>query len=159
MDIFDSRLNHEPPQISKNGKNSTDDFFESSVSLEKSHIEEGYADGYKQGLVVGRQDGYEVGLKHGFQAGEELGFYRGLVHVWLAAIHLEPNCFSARIKKTIQQMKEQLDKYPLTDPEDETKDDLVEGLRLKFRAVCATLGVKLEYNGCPNKSNPHEIDF
>jgi len=105
MDVFNSCLNHEPPQISKNGKNSTDDFFELSVSLEKSHIKEGYADGCKQGLVKGRQDGYEVGLKHGFQVGEELGFYRGLVLVWLAAIHLEPNCFSAWIKKTIQQMK------------------------------------------------------
>jgi len=56
-------------------------------------------------------------------------------------------------------MKELLDKYPLTDPEDETKDDVVEGLRSKFRAVCATLGVKLKYNGYPNKSEPQEIDF
>ena len=64
-----------------------------------------------------------------------------------------------RFKKTIQWMKELLDKYPLTDPEDETKDDVVEGLRSKFRAVCATLGVKLKYNGYPNKSEPQEIDF
>lgn len=160
-DIFGSCLNHEPQITDTNGKNASNspDFFDSSVTLEKSHIEEGYTDGYKQGLVAGRQDGYEVGLKHGFESGEELGFYRGLVDVWLAAIRIEPDCFSARIRKTIQQMKELLDKYPLMDPEDESKDDVLEGLRLKFRAVSATLGVKLEYNGYPNKSDPQEIDF
>lgn len=147
----------EPSQTREPQITSNDDVFGSTITLEKSHIEEGYSDGYKDGLVLGRRDGYEVGLKHGFVSGEEIGFYRGLVDVWAAAIRIEPNCFSARIRKMIQHMRELLEKYPFMDPEDESTDQIVDGLRLKFRAVCATLGVKLEYNGYPNKSNFQEF--
>ncbi|GMG98614.1 hypothetical protein Nepgr_000454 [Nepenthes gracilis] len=168
MDILDSCLNSEPTLPEKNKESNGDvlasveqivDIFASSVSLERTHIEEGYADGYKDGLTLGKQDGYQVGLKHGFQVGEELGFYRGLVDVWTSAIRVDPSCFSTRVQKIIQQMSELLDEYPIMEPEDERVDEIMGTLRLKFRVVCATLGVKLEYNGYPKKSDAQEIDF
>ncbi|GAB4825012.1 hypothetical protein Ancab_007885 [Ancistrocladus abbreviatus] len=164
MDIFDSCLNSESTQVHENSNNSASfdeivDIFASSISLEKTHIEEGYADGYRDGLVIGRKDGYQVGLKHGFQVGEELGFYRGLVDVWTSAIRVDPRCFSTRVQKTIQQMGELLDQYPFMEPENETVDGILEGLRLKFRVVCATLGLNLGYSGYPKISDAHEMEF
>ncbi|GAB4859547.1 hypothetical protein Ancab_011015 [Ancistrocladus abbreviatus] len=168
MDVFDSCLNLESTQLQlqlhENGNDSASvdeivDIFASSVSLEKTHIQEGYAEGYRDGLVIGRQGGHEVGLKHGFQAGQELGFYRGVVDVWICVIQVDPRCFSTRVQKNIQQLRELVDKYPFMDPENESVDEILKGLRLKFRTVCATLGVQLEYNGYPKKSNAQEIDF
>jgi len=84
--------------MANNAKNNTGDFVEPIASLEKFHIEEGYADGYKGALVVDKQDGYEVGMKHGFEAGKEHSFYHLLVKVWIEAICIDSNCFSVRIK-------------------------------------------------------------
>ncbi|XP_057527776.1 uncharacterized protein LOC130806636 [Amaranthus tricolor] len=155
MDMFDSNLKSPKPQIPRNNLDD-DDIFSSSVNLEESHINEGYKDGYKDGLTLGKQDGYEVGLKHGFESGEELGFYRGLVDVWTSVIRVEPSYFSARIQKSIHQIEELLENYPLMDHEDESKDDILKELRLKFRAINATLGVKLEYKGYPKMSDAQD---
>lgn len=161
MDVFDSCLNPEqskPPkiQVLSDNNSNDEDIFSSSINLEESHINEGYKDGYKDGLTLGKQEGYEVGLKHGFESGEELGFYRGLIDVWTSIIRVEPNFFSTRVQKSIHQIQELLEKYPFMDHEDESKDDIINELRLKFRAICATLGVKLEYKGYPKLSDTHD---
>lgn len=161
MDVFDSCLNPEqskPPkiQVLSDNNSNDEDIFSSSINLEESHINEGYKDGYKDGLTLGKQEGYEVGLKHGFESGEELGFYRGLIDVWTSIIRVEPKFFSTRVQKSIHQIQELLEKYPFMDHEDESKDDIINELRLKFRAICATLGVKLEYKGYPKLSDTHD---
>ncbi|KAL8144211.1 hypothetical protein V2J09_017243 [Rumex salicifolius] len=129
------------------------DIFESSLTLESSHCDEGYADGYRDGVVSGKRDGHEVGLKNGFEMGEELGFYQGLVDVWLSAIRVDPSCFSTRVQKSIHQMSQLLQNYPVQDPESDSVDEMKASLRLKLRAVSATLGVKLEYDGYPKTSS------
>lgn len=138
---------------------SIEDIFESSLNLEETHFKEGYDEGYGDGLVSGKEEGRQVGLKTGFEVGEELGFYRGCVGMWNSVIKVEPNCFSARIQKTIKKMDELLKKYPISDPENESVSDMMDSLRLSFKIICATLNMKLAYNGYPKTSDGDKLDF
>ncbi|KAL0916913.1 hypothetical protein M5K25_014466 [Dendrobium thyrsiflorum] len=128
------------------------DFLDSTVLLEQTQYEEGFRDGYRDGLASGKEEGREVGLKHGFQVGEELGFYRGCVEVWKSAIRIDPNSFSSRVQKRIDQLLELAENYPLFQPENENVQEMMDSIRLKFRIVSANLGVKLEYEGRSNTS-------
>ncbi|KAF4363284.1 hypothetical protein F8388_001825 [Cannabis sativa] len=130
-----------------------DDIFDSSLNLEEAHLKEGFDEGYKDGLGSGKEDGKQVGLKTGFEVGEELGFYKGCVDIWNSAIHVDPTQFSSRVQKGIKQMEELIEKYPIMEPENESVHEIMDSLRLKFRAVCASMGVKLEYNGYPKSSS------
>lgn len=123
------------------------DIFDSSLNLEDAHFEEGYADGRSAGVAAGEEEGRQVGLKTGFETGEELGFYRGCAGVWGSAIRVDPARFSARVQKSVRAMEALLGGYPMTEPEDERVQEMMGDLRLKFRAICASLGVKLEYRG------------
>ncbi|KAK4737068.1 hypothetical protein R3W88_000765 [Solanum pinnatisectum] len=107
-----------------------------SLNLEDTHYKVGYSDGYSNGLASGRDEGREVWLKSGFEMGEELGYYRGFFDVWNAAIVVQPNSFLS---------------YSVI--------DIVYSLRLKFRAICAMLNVKLEYNGYPIASDVENLGF
>ncbi|KAJ9171008.1 hypothetical protein P3X46_019063 [Hevea brasiliensis] len=141
---------------SRSQSNSIEDIFESSLNLEDTHFKEGYDEGYSHGLVSGKEEARQVGLKTGFEVGEELGFYRGCVDVWNSAVRIDPTGFSARAQKSIKQMEELIEKYPLLNPEDESVQEIMDSLRLKFRVIRAGLGVKLEYDGYPK---PKEIEF
>ncbi|KAI3693395.1 hypothetical protein L6452_33230 [Arctium lappa] len=135
------------------------DIFGSSLTLEDAHLNEGFQEGYNAGLASGKDDGREVGLRTGFVTGEELGFYRGCIDVWNSVIRVEPTCFSTRVQKKIKEMDELVAKYPILDPENESVTEMMGSLRLKFRAICATLNVKLEYNGYPKASDSKEMQF
>ncbi|XAR68040.1 hypothetical protein NMG60_11003031 [Bertholletia excelsa] len=136
-----------------------DDIFDSSLNLEETHFKEGFDEGYNDGLVSGREDGRQVGLQHGFETGEELGFYMGCIDVWNSAIRVDPTCFSSRIQKSIRTMDNLVQKYPLLDPENESMDEIISSLRLKFRSICASLNVKLDYDGYPKASDAKSIEF
>ncbi|CAM8887789.1 unnamed protein product [Rhodiola kirilowii] len=123
-----------------------DDIFDSSLNLEQIHIKEGYELGYRDGLDSGKEEARQVGLQHGFQVGEELGFYKGCVDVWNSAIQVEPDLFSSRVKKSVQTMDNLIDKYH---SEKESAQDIVDSLRLQFKRICVTVGVKLGYKGHP----------
>lgn len=141
---------------SRQSNNSVEDIFDSSLNLEETLVKEGYDEGYNHGLTTGKEEAQQVGLKLGFETGEELGFYKGCVDVWNSAIRVDPTRFSSRIQKGIKQMGELIEKYPVMDPENESIQEIMEALRLKFRVIRAALGVKLEYNGYPK---PKEIEF
>ncbi|XP_059660989.1 uncharacterized protein LOC132307287 [Cornus florida] len=135
------------------------DIFDSLLNLEEIHVNDGFEEGYNDGLVPGKDEGRQVGLKTGFEIGEELGFYRGCINVWNSAIRVDPTCFSLRVQKTINQMDELVRKYPILYPENEFGTDILDSLRLKFRAICATLNVKLEYSGYPKASDSKGSEF
>ncbi|GMN57170.1 hypothetical protein TIFTF001_026290 [Ficus carica] len=126
-----------------------EDIFDTSLNLEETHLKEGFDDGYKDGLIAGKEEGRQVGLKLGFEAGEELGFYRGCVDVWKSVIRVDPTRFSDRVQKAIKQMSELIENYPVMNPEDESVQEIMDSLRLKFRGISASMGVKLDYNGYP----------
>lgn len=128
---------------------SMNDFLEESVLLDESQYQEGFKDGYNDGLVSGKEEGREVGLKTGFQVGEELGFYQGCIDVWNSVLQIDPEAFTPRVRKNIAQLEKLVDSYPLTEPENENAQEMLENIRLKFRVVCANLRVKLEYEGQP----------
>jgi len=137
-----------------------DDLFDSSLNLEDTHYKEGYDEGHSHGLVAGKEEGRQVGLKVGFEIGEELGFYRGCVDIWTSAVRLDPTCFSSRAKTIIGQMEELIEKYPLMDPENVQVQEIMDSLRLKFKMVCSSLHVKLEYSGYPKSSTEaNDIQF
>ncbi|KAA3482714.1 formimidoyltransferase-cyclodeaminase-like isoform X2 [Gossypium australe] len=121
---------------------SAEDIFDSSLNLEETHYQEGYKEGYNHGVTTGKEEGKEVGLKIGFETGEELGFYKGCVDVWNSAIQINPTRFSTRVQKGIKQMQELIQKYPVMDPEDESVQEIMEALRLKFRVIRAALDLK-----------------
>ncbi|KAK4769543.1 hypothetical protein SAY86_027693 [Trapa natans] len=129
--------------------NASADLFDSSLNLEDTHYKEGYAEGYENGLAAGQEETRQLGLKVGFENGEELGFYKGCLDVWNSAIRLDPNQFSSRVQKGVKTMELLLARYPFKDPEDESIQDITRDIRLKFRVICMSLGVKLEYTGYP----------
>ncbi|KAF5174894.1 hypothetical protein FRX31_035519 [Thalictrum thalictroides] len=59
----------------------------------------------------------------------------------------------------MKQKEELIEKYPILDPENESGQENLEALRLKFRSISATLNVKLEYVGYPKLSEENSIDF
>lgn len=132
------------------------DIFDSSLNLEETHYQEGYKEGYSHGITTGKEEARQVGLKTGFETGEELGFYKGCVDVCSSAIQIDPTRFSTRFQKGVKQMQELIQKYPVMDPENESVQEIMEALRLKFRVIRAALGVKLEYDGYPK---PKDIEF
>ncbi|MBA0828866.1 hypothetical protein Goarm_013496 [Gossypium armourianum] len=121
---------------------SAEDIFDSSLNLEETHYQEGYKEGYNHGVTTGEEEGKEVGLKTGFETGEELGFYKGCVDVWNSAIQIDPTRFSTRVQKGIKQIQELIQKYPVMDPADESVQEIMEALRLKFRVIRAALDLK-----------------
>ncbi|KAI0504976.1 hypothetical protein KFK09_015933 [Dendrobium nobile] len=123
------------------------DFLDSTVLLEQTQYEEGFKDGYRDGVASGKEEGREVGLKHGFQVGEELGFYRGCIEVWKSAIMIDPNSFSSRVQKRIDQLSELAENYPLFQPENQNVQEMMDSIRLKFKIISVNLGVKLVYEG------------
>ncbi|KQK15924.1 oral cancer-overexpressed protein 1 homolog [Brachypodium distachyon] len=135
------------------------DFLEPSILLDETHYQEGYKNGYDDGLVSGKEEGRQVGLKMGFQVGEELGFYQGCLDVWMSVIRLEEGAFSARVRKNMEQLAVLLSKYPLSDPENEQVQDMMEKIRLKFRVITASLGAKMEYEGRPTSSKQDVEDL
>ncbi|KAI9111312.1 hypothetical protein K1719_017724 [Acacia pycnantha] len=136
------------------------DIFDSSLNLEETHFKEGYDEGYKDGLITGKDESKQVGLKVGFEVGEELGFYRGCVDIWISAIQVDPNCFSSRVKISIKQMDELIEKYPVLDPENLQVQEIMDSLRLKFKMVCSSLHMKIDYDGYPkSSSDANDIEF
>ncbi|GJU62536.1 hypothetical protein Tco_1244371 [Tanacetum coccineum] len=91
-------------------------------------------------LKDGFQEGYEAGFASGKDDGHEVGLKTG-------------------VQKKIKEMDELVSKYPIMEPENETVTDIMGSLRLKFRAICATLNLKLEYNGYPNAADPNGDQF
>ncbi|TVU41519.1 hypothetical protein EJB05_15047, partial [Eragrostis curvula] len=122
-------------------QNSTD-FFESSVLLDQTHYQEGFRDGYADGWASGKEEGRKLGLNIGFQVCEELGFYKGCLDVWTSVACTDQGAFSDRVKN-IEQMDALVSTYPLSDPEDEQVQEIMGKIRLKFRVITASLGVKL----------------
>ncbi|CAN6196950.1 unnamed protein product [Urochloa humidicola] len=121
------------------------DFLEPSVLLEETHYGEGFRIGYAAGFVSGKEEGRKLGLNMGFQVGEELGFYQGCLDVWMAVAHINHSAFSDRMKKNLEQMAALVSSYPIGNPENEQIQEIMGQIRLKFRIITASLGVKLEH--------------
>jgi hypothetical protein len=130
----------------------------SSLLLDETGYQEGFRNGYADGLVSGKEDAREVGLKTGFQVGQELGFYQGCLHAWTSVCGIDLGVFSVRVNKHIEQMTALVRSYPMSDPEDEKVQDIMEKIRVKFRMITGTLGVRLDYEGRPWSTKKQDVE-
>ncbi|BBN11841.1 hypothetical protein MPTK1_5g15180 [Marchantia polymorpha subsp. ruderalis] len=140
-------------------RDTEEDIFESSLNLEGAHYQQGFEEGFADGIGAGREEGREVGLKSGFQVGEEVGFYSGCADLWRAAVEIDSSAFSARAQRSIKQFQELLRAYPLSNPEDERVQDLLETIRVKFQALLSMLSIHLEYPGHPKARSADDASF
>ena len=131
--------------------NDSSDIFDSVVSLDDSHLHQGFDEGFRDGLASGRLEGREIGLRLGFQRGEEIGFYQGCTDIWKEAISRCPNAFSVRCQKNIGLFVDQLKVMSpmLEDHRDERLQDMMEMIRARFRAILSMLSVHIHYEGYP----------
>ncbi|KAG8094938.1 hypothetical protein GUJ93_ZPchr0012g21824 [Zizania palustris] len=77
--------------------------------------------------------------------------------VGAVAVETERLAWFARVRKNIEQLAVLVRSYPLSDPEDEQIQDMMDKIRLKFRVITASLGAKLEYEGRPTSSK-HDVE-
>ena len=133
--------------------------FDLLETVDETSYQEGFRDGHADGLLSRKEDAREVGLMTGFQVGEELGFYQGCLHVWTSVPRIDPGMFSVRMKKNIDQMSALVRSYPMSGHEDEKIQEIVEKIKLKFRMITGTLGVKLDYQGRPMSSKQDVEDL
>lgn len=147
------------PVEQKRVQSEEDDIFESTVNLEQSHLQQGYEDGFQDGVSLGKVEGREVGLKTGFELGEEIGFFRGCADLWNAVLQKDSTAFSARAIRNIRQFDVHLKSYPLQNPHDESLQESLDLLRVKFRAIKSMLSVHLDYEGSPKLSQAEESEF
>ncbi|KAL4433919.1 hypothetical protein ABPG75_000360 [Micractinium tetrahymenae] len=118
------------------------DLFDSALNLEEQFQQEGYEEGLTDGRRGGRAEGRALGLQKGFEIGHEVGFYAGCCQLWRQLQAQEPALFSQRVDKGIAALEEMVRSFPLRDPKDERLQDLMDGLRGKFKAVAAGLGLQ-----------------
>ncbi|KAI3954807.1 hypothetical protein MKW98_002913 [Papaver atlanticum] len=93
--------------------------------LDDTHCQEGFNAGYKDILI-------SVKGESGFKDGAELGHIQGCLDVWNSALNIQPNCFSSGIQKKFKKLNELINNGD------------VQKMRLKFKAIAATLGMKPE---------------
>ena len=135
---------------------SAKDIFGFSLNLEETDCQECYKEGQNQGITIGKEKARELSLKTSFATGEELDFSESCVDLWNYAIQIHSTRFFNPVQNGVKQMQELIRKYPVMDPENESVQEIMEALRLKFRVIRAALGVKLEYDGNPR---PKDIGF
>jgi hypothetical protein len=52
----------------------------------------------------------------------------------------------------MEQLAALLSNYPLSDPENNQVQEMMQNIRMKFRVIMASLGAKLDYEGRPTSS-------
>ncbi|KAI0338762.1 DUF1715-domain-containing protein [Trametopsis cervina] len=119
---------------------------ESLVHVEQSFYDEGYKDGYEHGKIHGLIEGRDLGREKGFEMWEELGFYEGFALTW-KSIHASQDGKDDRIVHNAQHLLDLVGQFPRVNPSaaDTSELDipkLFRQIRSRYKALCATLGVK-----------------
>ncbi|KAK2462870.1 hypothetical protein APHAL10511_005068 [Amanita phalloides] len=134
-----------------------DDFdLESLLHVEQNFYDAGYRDGLSHGRVHGLIEGRTLGQEKGFEMWEELGFYQGFALMW-EAIHkqVHPSRSDDRAINHIKHLLDLISQFPRVNPS--TSDNgplsppsesdldiskLFRQIRSRYKALCATLGVR-----------------
>ncbi|KAI0804762.1 hypothetical protein BC629DRAFT_1438012 [Irpex lacteus] len=119
---------------------------ESLVHVEQSFYDEGYKDGFDHGRLHGLIEGRALGREKGFEMWEELGFYEGFALMW-RSIQESKGGKDDRISHNIRHLLELIAQFPrvnpsVTDASDLDIPKLFRQIRSRYKALCATLGVK-----------------
>ncbi|EFN57097.1 hypothetical protein CHLNCDRAFT_143903 [Chlorella variabilis] len=111
------------------------DLFDSALNLEEQHIREGYEEGARDGRRSGFAEGKALGVEKGFDVGHEVGYYAGCCQLWRQLQARDPQLFSRRIDKGMAALEEMVAGFPLSSPQDERLQELMDGMRGKFKAL------------------------
>ncbi|KAF8346067.1 hypothetical protein F5887DRAFT_121745 [Amanita rubescens] len=129
----------------------TDDFdLESLVHVEQSFYDSGYKDGFAHGRIHGLIEGRALGREKGFEMWEELGFYQGFALMW-EAIYKQQSRSEDRATNHIKHLLNLISQFPRVNPSsldhsaaeaDLDISKLFRQIRSRYKALCATLGVR-----------------
>ncbi|CCA67751.1 hypothetical protein PIIN_01575 [Serendipita indica DSM 11827] len=117
------------------------------VDLEQQFYDIGYKEGVNHGREHGLIEGRMLGKEKGFEIWEELGFYLGFAAVWLQILRSQSDSESRSVGH-ISHLLELIRAFPMHNPskDHELNDfDIIGSLnriRGRYKAVCASLGVK-----------------
>jgi len=120
---------------------------ESLVHIEQTFYDHGYEDGHGHGRIHGLIEGRALGREKGFEMWEELGFYEGFALLWKFAL-TSLSRDNDRAQHHIRHLLELIAQFPRVNPSapDAASDldipKLFRQIRSRYRALCATLGVR-----------------
>ncbi|TFK51347.1 hypothetical protein OE88DRAFT_1659290 [Heliocybe sulcata] len=121
----------------------------------------GYKDGFAHGRIHGLIEGRALGREKGFEMWEELGFYEGVAAMW-KAIYARQGRQDDRGFHHALQLLELISQFPRTNPSAESSDvdipKLFRQIRSRYKALCATLGVKASLRASGTGSPSAEED-
>ena len=121
------------------------DDFDKVVFMESRLQQDGYNEGFKTGKMTGYDDGFRLGLENGREIGREIGFYIGFVEMWLSLSQYDQS-IKKRTEKILYQLKDMLNGFPLSSPEDITMQDKLTDIRAKFKQVSSVLKLPTQTN-------------
>ncbi|KZT30207.1 DUF1715-domain-containing protein [Neolentinus lepideus HHB14362 ss-1] len=135
---------------------------ESLVHLEQTFYDDGYKDGFTHGRIHGLIEGRALGREKGFEMWEELGFYEGFAVIW-KAVYVRQGRQDDRGFHHINQLLDLISQFPTANPSVETADvdisKLFRQIRSRYKALCATLGVKSSLRANASSSISAEEDI
>ncbi|EKM51033.1 uncharacterized protein PHACADRAFT_212934 [Phanerochaete carnosa HHB-10118-sp] len=119
---------------------------EELVHVEQTFYDEGYRDGYAHGRIHGLIEGRALGREKGFEMWEELGFYEGFALMW-AAILEKQGRRDDRAASNIRHLLDLIAQFPKFNPSAAEPSELdipklFRQIRSRYKALCATLGVR-----------------
>lgn len=110
------------------------DLLDAVLEQEMQAVQEAAADGRRQGLTEGFQEAYHFGLTKGTTVGRELGRMMGL------AVALQQQVTSsARLQTSAAKLIGLIRSFPLSDPTHDGFSVLLEDIRVRFRALMASM--------------------
>ncbi|PCH34865.1 hypothetical protein WOLCODRAFT_78724, partial [Wolfiporia cocos MD-104 SS10] len=122
----------------------------------------GYEDGFSHGRIHGSIEGRALGREKGFEMWEEVGFYQGFAMMW-QEIHTIQGLSDDRIAHHIRHLLDLIAQFPQTNPSVVEPSDLdiprlFRQIRSRYKALCATLGVRPTLRAGGSSTPAQELD-
>ncbi|EIW87177.1 DUF1715-domain-containing protein, partial [Coniophora puteana RWD-64-598 SS2] len=126
---------------------------EELVHLEQTFYDSGHADGFAHGRVHGLIEGRALGREKGFEMWEELGFYEGFARTW-QAVYAKRGQEDDRVVHHTKHLLALIAQFPTVNPKTAAAataggdsegldiEKLQRQIRSRYKALCASLGVK-----------------
>ncbi|KAF8531454.1 hypothetical protein JB92DRAFT_2803441 [Gautieria morchelliformis] len=127
---------------------------EGLLHIEQTFFDAGYEDGHAHGRIHGQIEGRALGREKGFELWEEIGFYEGFAKLWQAVCRTNEG-MEHTTKSHLRHLLELISQFPRVNPSALLQDrggaddaeldvtELLSKIRGRYKALCATLNVKL----------------
>ncbi|KAL0482999.1 hypothetical protein AKO1_014889 [Acrasis kona] len=137
------------------------DFLDDALSMEQEFYEQGKRDGADMGEKEGHKEGYEFGVAKGRQFGCELGNILGFAEFMLHLHSLNDDSiqWNDRLVKNLEQLKEAVETFPYTQPQDDIYNEKLENIRSKYKLLEVRLGMISKKNETSVKSSGDTLAF